>query len=135
MTHKERYEITERLIKLGFTYDEAQQIRRIAMTLHRWAELECGDSNNYASWAIERDETTDIPYMVRHPYNGKSYRTRIPDRENGAKRRLEKLLKGKSLIPYYQSDPRGCALYLLRPGDVPDGEDVSRYYNRGIAVY
>lgn len=24
---------------------------------------------------------------------------------------------------------------ILRPGDVPDGADVSAYYNRGICVY
>ncbi len=36
---------------------------------------------------------------------------------------------------YVQGDPRGCALYILRPGDVPEGAEVDRYYSRGIAVY
>jgi hypothetical protein len=36
------------------TDQDAVQLRRIAMTLHRWRELECGNSNNYASWAIVR---------------------------------------------------------------------------------
>ena len=35
---------------------------------------------------------------------------------------------------YVQKDPRGAALHILRPGDVPAGEDVSSYYSRGIAV-
>jgi hypothetical protein len=39
------------------------------------------------------------------------------------------------LTAYVQTDPRGAALYVLRPGDVPDGADVSAYYSRGIAVY
>ena len=32
-------------------------------------------------------------------------------------------------------DPRGAALYLLRPGDVPVGQDASAYYSRGVVVY
>lgn len=39
------------------------------------------------------------------------------------------------LQSYIQSDPRGAALYILRPGDVPAGEDPAAYYNRGICVY
>lgn len=35
---------------------------------------------------------------------------------------------------YHQGDPRGCALYLIRPGDVPEGEDVAAWYSRGIAI-
>ena len=34
-----------------------------------------------------------------------------------------------------QGDPRGCALYILRPGDVPAGEAADAYYSRGLAVY
>ena len=36
---------------------------------------------------------------------------------------------------YIQGDPRGAALYILRPGDVPDGADAASYYNRGVCVY
>lgn len=58
----------DQLRALGFTQQEADALRRISMTLHRWFELECGDSNSYASWAIERDEADDKPYMIRHVY-------------------------------------------------------------------
>lgn len=34
-----------------------------------------------------------------------------------------------------QTDPRGAALYILRPGDVSDGADVSSCYTRGICIY
>jgi len=34
-----------------------------------------------------------------------------------------------------QGDPRGCALYILRPDDIPAGADVASCYTRGIAVY
>lgn len=114
------------LTGLGFTYDEANQLRRIEMTLRRWAELECGDGNDWASWAIERDEQTDKPYLVTYPHTGKSHRRPVADRERGALKRLERLLAGKTLTGYHQTDPRGCALYLMRPGD--------RSYTDGIAV-
>ena len=38
----------------GFNYEDACALRRISMTLHRWHELECGDSNTWGSWAIVR---------------------------------------------------------------------------------
>lgn len=43
-----------RLLALGFSFEEASTLRRISMTLHRWHEMECGDGNDYASWCIVR---------------------------------------------------------------------------------
>ena len=43
------------LTNAGIRYEDAVQLRRISMTLHRWHELECGDGNNYASWSLVRD--------------------------------------------------------------------------------
>jgi len=48
-------------IELG--YNDANTLRRAQITLRRWAGLECGDSDDWKSWAIERDETTGVPYM------------------------------------------------------------------------
>jgi hypothetical protein len=36
---------------------------------------------------------------------------------------------------YIQPDPRGAALYILRPGDVPVGERADSYYSRGLCVH
>lgn len=155
-----------RLLALGFTRDEAEALRRISMTLRRWYELECGDGNDYGSWAIERDECTDIPYMVRHHYrhgHGKDTvsKTRIPDREKGAIKRLKKIIDTRNaritddhskdaeqyihatckaklagFVSYYlQTDPRGANLYIIRPGDVPEDKNVSAYHDRGLCVY
>ena len=151
MTRKEAERLTHQsdtLRALGFTAEEAESLRRISMTLHRWHELECGDSNSYGSWAIERDDNGDgPPYMVRHHYRhgqGKDTvtRTRIPDREKGAQRRLLAIINAEAkrhgecrYSAYIQTDPRGAALYILRPGDVPAGADASAYYNRGICIY
>jgi hypothetical protein len=54
--NKHAIELVGRLEKLGFYIEEALALRRIERTLQRWSELECGDGNNYGSWAIERDE-------------------------------------------------------------------------------
>ena len=140
---------------LGFTQAEAEQLRRISMTLRRWYELECGTGDGQVSRSIERDEETDKPFLrIQYPtangYVDRSYPT--PDRENGAKRRLAAIIgqrngrpaiingqltpsHGGPVTAYLQTDPRGACLYIIRPGDVPEGADVSAYYNRGICVY
>lgn len=89
-------------------------LRRAQMTLHRWNELECGDGNDYASWSIERDESTGIPYLCTYPYNGKMRRHRIADREAGALKHIQSICAEHGLTYYHQTDPRGCALYISR---------------------
>ena len=100
--------------KLGIQAKAAQDFRRDSMTLRRWFTSECGDSNSYASWAIERDPETDIPYLVTYPHNGKERKTRIPDREKGARKRIAERCERLGLKYYIQTDCRGIALYLSR---------------------
>lgn len=123
-------ELLSRLERQGInaTFDQANTLRRAEKTLRRWYELECGDSNDYASWAIERDENGDgPPFMVTYPHSeNKSRRYRIPDRENGAKRRVERVAKELGLHVYYQTDPRGAALYVS-PEPFPEFD-----HNRGV---
>lgn len=171
MTTKREFEqrahMYRALQSLGFTYDECEQLRRISMTLRRWHELECGDSDEWKSWSIERDEETGKPYMHVHRYlrvagstqcKVEHHRYALADRETGAKKRLGAILKARNdrafssvhgsmqgfspewareqgLYSFVQTDPRGAALYILRPGDVPAGADASAYYSRGICVY
>lgn len=203
-TQKRKFELFARLQSMGFTYDEAAALRRIEMTLQRWAERECGDGSD---WAIERAEpqTLALWQSVTYPdglrvvaidhsgryietvkelprhlatqnstspesypeearsilarlqrrenesagkpfnvYHGEGPRRRyaIADREAGALRRCAAIIAARNarnptlgvLSFYHQGDPRGCALYILRPGDVPAGEDVGCYYSRGVAV-
>ena len=130
------HNMIRRLTDLGISHEDALTLRRCAMTLHRWHEQECGDGNDYCSWAIERDEETQIPYRVTYPHKGETVRHRIPDRETGAVKRIAKVLGNYTGLSFYlQTDPRGAPLYSLRPGDVPDGEAAEAYYNRGIAVH
>lgn len=138
MTRKEAIEteaMLGRLQSLNITRADAEALRRISMTLHRWHELECGDANGNA---VERDgdEPGSKPYMTYERASGSRGRYPIADRETGARKRLAPIMaRYPSLSAYVQGDPRGCALYILRPGDVPEGGDVGSYYSRGIAVF
>lgn len=125
------------LRSLGFTQGESEKLRRISMTLQRWHELECGTDRG----CIERenDDGTGRAYW-RNSYTDRRYP--IPDRETGARNRLMRIIAdhgmragNKKLRAYVQGDPRGAALYIIRPGDVPEGGDVNAYYSRGICVY
>jgi hypothetical protein len=127
-------ECIDRLARLGISFDDAWALRRIAMTLHRWHELECGTDNG----AIQRDETTGKPYWYYGcaAETGRRYPT--PDREAGALKRLAVIMgryKDKGLTAYVQGDPRGASLYILKPGDVPEGKDADAYYSNGVAVH
>lgn len=132
MTRREadrRLFMTMALVERGMRRDEVDALRRISMTLHRWHELECGTDNG----AVERDETTGKTYWL-NSMTGKRWPT--PDRETGALKRLAAIMaRYPALRSYVQGDPRGCALYILRPGDVPEGASPDAYYSRGVAVY
>ena len=107
-------EVRERFARRGIvvTLENANMLRRACMTLSRWAEQECGDSDNYKSWAIERDEETGKAYMAVYPHDGKSRRYAIPDRETGALKRVAKYCAEHGLFYYHQTDPRGSSLYI-----------------------
>jgi hypothetical protein len=124
---------------LGFTADETAALLKAERALHRWAEMECGTGDDRTTVIIERDEETGKPY--RHTQwmgFGGQWRTRrepVRDMERAALCRIDGIIEGKpGLSFYHQGDPRGCALYILRPNDVPAGESADSYYSRGIAV-
>jgi len=139
------------LVQLGISMSDADQLRRIAMTLHRWHEMECGDGNDYGSWCITRGkkdsrgafeyDDAGKPYMEYHSHtsNGAKY-TRIADRENGAKRRLTRIMANYPQLTYYiQGDPRGASLYIIPKTGLfasdPSPEYLEANYTRGVAVY
>ncbi len=124
-----KQQVMAQLQRLGISYNDAEALRNIAMTLHRWHELECGVDNG----GVERDEKTGKTFW----YNSMTgRRSPVADRETGARRRLGEVMgRYPHLTAYVQGDPRGAALFILRPNDVPKGEDVDAYYSRGIAVY
>lgn len=141
MTKKEweqREHQNQALASLGITPEDIKALRRISHTLRRWFEKECGDSNG---GCIERDGQNGHgkPFWTYDTVlngNWKRKRYPIPDREAGARKRLDKIMaKYPTLTPYIQGDPRGAALYILRPKDMLEREHIASYYSRGICVY
>jgi len=132
MTKREaerRTRMNDRLRAAGIAREDCDTLRRCSLTLSRWAERECGDGSN---WYVERDEESGLTYNV-HTETGE--RHRCPDRETGALKRARAIVDAAGLKLYHQTDPRGCALYVLRPGDVPEGSTPECCYTNGIAVY
>ena len=122
------------LAMLGFTMDDTDRLLKIERTLHRWHELECGTGNEHGtSFHVEREELTEKPFLVTS-WRDRTNRRPYPDKEKGALKRLAEILEGKGVTHYQQTDPRGCALYLIRPTDIPAGESVHAFYSRGISI-
>lgn len=155
MTKREferRQHLTRTLQALGFTEQEVESLRRISNTLQRWHEAECNGTIQRGEDGIARGYRVNARFLDPHDPR---YWYGVPDREAGAKKRLAAIMTarntrtGRDKVPgtpgskyfewavyeYIQTDPRGAALYILRPGDVPAGADVSAYYTRGICVY
>ena len=114
---------------LGLSEQDAAVLFRAERVLHRWAELECGDGNGYASWSIERDEATGVPYLCTYPHMGATTRRKIADRERGALKRIAALCAARGLYFYHQTDPRGCALYVSR-----EPLRANDYSSKGVAL-
>ena len=122
-------EAAERVARaLGISRTDARRLVLDERILHRWCEGECGSSNTVFSWCIGRDEESGKPFREVHPNTGPSFREPIRDWESAALRRVSAFCKANGLHYYYQTDPRGCALYLSRePLTASD-------YTRGVAV-
>lgn len=138
------------LVTAGIPMPDADQLRRIAMTLHRWHELECGDSNNWCSTCLVRGHEVNgeftyddngKPYneVHHHAGNAKASYYRVPDRERGALKRLSKIMARYPQFTFYvQGDPRGAPLYIVPIADIPaecGANWLEANYNHGIAVY
>jgi hypothetical protein len=126
------------LCNLGFALGDVHTLLSIERGLQRWHELECGTGDDKVSVSVERDEKTEKPFR-RVQYMGRDgkwvdRKTPCRDMEKSNLRRLSRIMEGKAVRAYVQGDPRGCALYILRPGDVPEGKDPNAYYSRGIPV-
>jgi hypothetical protein len=116
---------------LGVQVEEMFDLLTLSRTLSSWDTRECNGE-------IERDDDSGNTYrVIRMRIHGlaRDRREPIPDRASAALVRASDLAGRHGLTAYHQGDPRGCSLYLLRPGDVREGENVHAVYaGRGIAV-
>ena len=107
----------------GFTYEEADRIRRDAERLHTWAEHECNGD-------IERDEETGKTFRTyNHSGPGPIKRYPCRDTETPATKRIETTAAARGYKAMFQGDPRGWPVEICKPEDVKDAHN----YN-GISV-
>lgn len=125
-----RARLLSRLAELGFTFGEAQQLRRIEMTLSRWSEHECNGT-------IQRDGEDGDGKPRRYWENRMGEHVRgslVPDRERGALARLARIMAiHPELVSYHQTDPRGAALYIVSRAELGD-RNLSGNYTMGVAI-
>lgn len=117
--------LQSRLNRAGINADfaQAETLRRAQLTLHRWAELECG--NDYG--CIEREESDPDGGRPFWRYSNGKRGAYMADREHGALRRVAAVCKALGCHYYHQTDPRGCALYV-------SAEPIQDHnYTRGVA--
>ena len=117
----------------GMTAENLAQCYRLERALRKWHELECGTADG----GVEYDDVDDgelLPTCTFYrPRTGT--RSKFKNQYPVLMRRLERLRADMPSITFYvQGDPRGAALYALRPGDVPVGEDVNSWYTRGVCL-
>lgn len=124
--------VIQPLMRLGITEHDAMALRRVAMTLHRWHELECGVDGG----AIERDETGRTWFYHYGTAVTSARRWSVADRETGALKRLDAIMANyPELVHYVQGDPRGASLYVLRRDTIGVTEKLDSVYSRGVAIY
>ena len=127
--------LLSRLSVLGFTADESQALIEISAALSKWGEAMCNGT-------IRRDgdEGTGNPRIWRE--NGRGEWNRGPlteDREASTKARLVAIVARRNadssdiVHAYCQTDPRGCALYLVTAEQLR-GRDIDCCYPDGLAV-
>ncbi len=87
--------------RIEVTLEQAQQLRRAEMTLRAWATKVCnGDA--------QRNEGEEMPPL----YDRNGYKIR--DMETPALKRVEAICDELGIYYYYQEDPRGAALWVMR---------------------
>lgn len=107
-----------RHLGVQLSMDDAQTLRRAALTLQRWSELRCGieaTDNKLATISIEQDDNTGQWFRYWRGHLAGKYTTlkqREPNRYTGAEKRIRATLKPHGLYFYVQSDPRGAPLYV-----------------------
>jgi hypothetical protein len=130
MGSKSRNETVARLQRLSIAGEDIRQLLRISQTLSTWGEHECNG-------VLERDEETGKCYWVsdQGDDSGKRVRRRTSDRETPAVKRADDIARRYGMRSFYQTDPRGCAIYLYREADIPKDLGIDNVYaSIGFAV-
>lgn len=111
----------------GLRSEDIAAIRRLAIQLHRWFELECGTNRGL----IQQNEETGV--WTYHAWTPRGYDIEgyaIPDAETRHRKRLARIMSDyPGLAAYVQDDPHGSPIYICQKDDAR-----SDRYTRGCPV-
>jgi len=96
-----------------FNATEWETLKRLARTLHKWAEDEC---NGAIQWEGIDEETPRRYYADSHGCYSKPGPI-IRNKEQECLKTAARLVAAHGLSIYHQSDPRGVALYVYNAAD------------------
>ena len=126
-------QLAQEAANYGLNARELTVLLRAERALQRWAEKECGDSDAYASYSIERDPETDQPYWCVYWHTGPVTRRLIPDREAQARRQVERVLATHpDLVALYNGDPRGAVLRITTKAQL--AQDGPHTISRSLVI-
>ena len=115
--------------KFGIRREDYQALCLAEHQMQRWYERECNGE-------IERDEPTDRWPLGRPSRWVETDRERwcagyVRDTEAALMRNVRSLLAPYRpvILHHWQTDPRGCALYIYRSEDVPPPMLISESYS------
>lgn len=109
--------------------DDIAKLLRIEKKLRRWHELQCGADAGHVE-EVGEEGSGNWEFVNRH-----GHRSPIRNATEQARKTLNAFKTvDPDLLFYVQTDPRGCALYLLKKSQVESGEDVNAVYSRGVAI-
>jgi hypothetical protein len=121
--------LAQRLAHFKLSPDDIAKLLRIEKKLRRWHELQCGVEAGHVE-EVGGEGSGKWEFVNRHG-------NRSPIRDPG--KQADKALnvftaENPDLFFYVQTDPRGCALYLLKKSDAQSGEKLGSVYCRGVAI-
>lgn len=112
--------VSDRMARNGIESTEnlwvaVPELQKISRSLSRLAESNC---NGHWSYAEDGNEPC-----------------RQERRETFLLAQAENLARALGATFFHQSDPRGAAIYLVWPKDLPEGADIRSCYTNGVAIY
>ena len=112
--------VAHRMQKIGRTMDSdaletVVTLQSISRSLSRLGEGSCN-----GDWEYSED---DKP------------KCRQEKREDRLCAKAKELAESLGATFYYQTDPRGAAVYLIFPGDIREGVSVESSYSNGVCLY
>lgn len=121
--------LAQSLAHLHFPPTDIEKLLRIEKKLRRWHELQCGAEAGHVE-EVGGEGSGKWEFVNQH-----GHRSPIRDAGKQAGKALDAFKASHpDLFFYVQTDPRGCALYVLNVRQMHPSEDLHAVYDRGVAI-